>query len=54
MGVRAHVRQLNIRHSDIDKALLNEMKRTRPDEFRISQLKKEKLHLKDKIASYGG
>ena len=53
MGVRAHVRQLNMKHSDIDKELLNEMKHTHPDPFRISQLKKEKLQVKDKLARYG-
>lgn len=52
MGVRAHVRQLNLKHSDLDKEITLEMKRRNPDMFRISQLKKEKLHLKDKITTY--
>lgn len=52
MGVRAHVRQLNLKHSDLDKEIISEMKQRNPDMFRISQLKKEKLHLKDKISGY--
>lgn len=52
MGVRAHVRQLSLKHSDLEKEITSEMKQRNPDMFRISQLKKEKLHLKDKISSY--
>ena len=52
MGVGAHVRQLNLKHANVDRKILTEMKRTHPDTIRLSQLKKEKLLLKDKIASY--
>ena len=52
MGLRAHVRQLNLKHSDLDKEITLEMKRKNPDMFRISQLKKEKLRLKDILTVY--
>ena len=52
MGVQAHVRQLNMKHADIDRQISLEMKRIHPDTLRISQLKKEKLQLKDKMSSY--
>jgi len=52
MGVRAHVRQMNIKHADLDREITAEMKRLHPDTLRISQLKKEKLQLKDRINNY--
>lgn len=52
MGVNAHVRQLTVKHSDIDRQIISEMKSIHPDTLKISQLKKAKLQLKDKINSY--
>ncbi len=52
MGVQAHVRQMNMKHADLERELSAEMKRLHPDTLRISQLKKEKLQLKDKINNY--
>lgn len=54
MAVRAHVTQLTMKHAKIDQEILDEMKRTHPDTLRLSQLKREKLQLKDKITRYAG
>ncbi len=42
--------QLKAQHHELDEKIWNEEKRVAPDETRIAALKKEKLHLKDKIA----
>lgn len=52
MGVRAHVKQMNIKHADLDREISAEMKSLHPDTLRISHLKKEKLKLKDRISTY--
>lgn len=54
MAVRAHVTQLTMKHAKLDQEILDEMKRTRPDTLRLSELKREKLQLKDKITRYAG
>ncbi len=52
MGVRAHVNQMNIKREDLDREITSELKRLHPDTLRISQLKKEKLQLKDRVTTY--
>lgn len=52
MGLRAHVQQLSTKHADIDRQIISEMRRPHPDTLRISELKREKLLLKDKINGY--
>jgi len=52
MGVRAHVRQMNMKRADLDREITTELKRLHPDTLRISQLKKEKLQLKDRVMTY--
>lgn len=42
--------ELKTKHDDLDKVIWKEEKRSLPDEARIALLKKEKLHLKDRIA----
>ena len=41
MAVRAHVTQLTMKHAKLDQEILDEMKRTRPDTLRLSELKRE-------------
>ncbi|KCZ53359.1 hypothetical protein HY29_03820 [Hyphomonas beringensis] len=45
----AHVRAIQSRIDEIRKEIRREMKRPAPDVFRLSQLKRKKLHLKDKV-----
>ncbi len=42
--------ELKAQHHDLDKKIWKEEKALAPDEARIEALKKEKLHLKDRIA----
>lgn len=49
MAVSARLKNLNVKHTDLDTQIQTEMRSPLPDTLRISQLKKEKLQLKDKI-----
>ena len=42
--------KLKARHHELDAVIWKEEQRTIPDDARIATLKKEKLHLKDRIA----
>jgi uncharacterized protein YdcH (DUF465 family) len=42
--------KLKSRHHELDAVIWKEEQRTIPDDARIATLKKEKLHLKDRIA----
>jgi len=52
MAVSARLRQLSTKHSTLDMQIQQEMRSPLPDHMRISQLKKQKLHLKDTIRSF--
>lgn len=43
--------ELKAQHKDLDERIWKEEKGLAPDEARLASLKKEKLHIKDKIAS---
>lgn len=45
------LKQLKQKHADLDEALRREENRPMPDEALISQLKKQKLMLKDEMVS---
>lgn len=49
MALDAHVNELSDKHSVLDKKIENEMARPSADDIKISNLKREKLRLKDKI-----
>lgn len=51
MAAEAHLLELKNKHSKIDHEIKREMKSPLPDTLRISQLKRQKLHLKDQIRS---
>lgn len=51
MALEAHLKELASRHSDIDDKIRDIQKTPAPDEIEVSKLKKEKLRLKDEIAS---
>lgn len=52
MAAQAHLMTLNVKHQEIDRQISEAMKRPQPDMFMISQLKKEKLRLKDRMTRY--
>ena len=50
MTVAEHVEALRARHAALKQAVEDENQRPHPDEFRIAELKREKLRIKDEIA----
>jgi len=49
MAKSARLKTLNVKHSDLDTRIQVEMRSPLPDHLRISELKKQKLQLKDEI-----
>jgi len=49
MAKSARLRTLTVKHSDLDERIQTEMRSPLPDHLRISELKKQKLQLKDEI-----
>jgi hypothetical protein len=47
----AHVSSLELRHADLDDQIASELRRPAPDNLRITQLKKEKLKVKEMLLS---
>ncbi|RMD63357.1 MAG: DUF465 domain-containing protein [Alphaproteobacteria bacterium] len=45
---------LRHKHADLERAIEEEIHRPLPDELRLTQLKREKLRIKDEIAQLGG
>jgi len=52
MTLSAHLNQLNNKHAKLDEKIHAELKHPAPDTIRVTRLKKQKLHLKQKIAHY--
>ena len=50
MNLDARIRQLTLRHKQIEAALAFEMKHPGSDESKVHELKRQKLRLKDQIA----
>jgi hypothetical protein len=46
-----HIEALKSKHANLDSELEAELQRPHPDDLRIQQLKREKLRIKDEIAS---
>ncbi len=49
MALSAHLEELNNKHTKLDEKIHNEMKHPAPDVVRITKLKKQKLHIKEKL-----
>lgn len=49
MALSAHLEQLQTRHGEIDAEIDREMRSPIPDQVRVSQLKRQKLQIKDTI-----
>jgi hypothetical protein len=51
MSVDARIRELAARHRTLDNAIADALKRPGTDDSQLAEMKKEKLKLKDEIAS---
>ncbi|QEX18850.1 hypothetical protein FRZ44_41610 [Hypericibacter terrae] len=49
MSAMEHVEALKTKHSDLDKLIAEEESRPHPDDIRITELKRQKLKIKDEI-----
>ncbi len=49
MALQAHLDALATRHQNLESSLSNEMKNLNRDDIKISELKRQKLRLKDEI-----
>lgn len=49
MALSAHLTQLNSKHATLEQKIQAEMRSPMPDHLRISELKKQKLQIKDQI-----
>ena len=49
MAIEARIRELGSRHESIDRAIQDEVKRPIFDQSRLSELKRQKLKLKEEI-----
>ena len=52
MNAEEHVTSLRSKHAMIEAAIEEENQRPHPDELRITELKREKLRIKDEIAGH--
>ena len=50
MSVEAHLEQLTTKHAELEREISTEMQSPLPDTLRITQLKRQKLQLKDRIS----
>jgi hypothetical protein len=50
MAVEDRIRSLRGKHADLDRAIGKETSRTLPDDFKVTEWKREKLRIKDTIA----
>lgn len=51
MSVAERIEALKARHETLEAMIQQELTRPHPDDFEIASLKKEKLRIKDEIAS---
>ena len=49
MKIEAHLSQLSSKHAELEKQIETEMRAPLPDTMRLSNLKRQKLHIKDRI-----
>ena len=52
MSVETHVQSLDQKHHLLDQLIAQEEQRPHPDHLKISELKKEKLRIKDELQRY--
>ncbi len=49
MAIEARIRELDTRRDNLDRAIENEIKSPSSDQLRVSELKRQKLRLKEEI-----
>lgn len=54
MSVEEHITALKSKHAELEHLLDNENHRPHPDQSLISDIKKQKLRIKDELAQLGG
>ena len=54
MAVSAHLETLHTKHTSLEQKIQAELRSPMPDNLRVSQLKKEKLQIKDTISQFSG
>ena len=50
MAVEDHIQTLRTKHAKLDSAISREVSRPLPDAFKLNEMKREKLRIKDSIA----
>lgn len=50
MNTEAHIESLKAKHASLEAEILQENQRPIPDSIRVSELKRQKLRIKDEIA----
>lgn len=54
MAVEARIRELGMRHQTIEREIEDEMNRPAADHMRLTELKRQKLRLKEEMESLRG
>ncbi len=49
MAIEARIRELGVRHQTLERAIAEELRRPAFDSFRLGELKRQKLRLKEEI-----
>jgi hypothetical protein len=49
MAIEARIRELGIRHQTLERAIEDELRRPLSDGFRLTELKRQKLRLKEEM-----
>jgi hypothetical protein len=49
MAIEARIRELGVRHQSLERAIEAELRRPASDTFRLGELKRQKLRLKEEI-----
>jgi hypothetical protein len=51
MAIEARIRELDLRHQSLERAIEDEIGRPATDDFRLMELKRQKLRLKEELES---
>lgn len=49
MAIEARIRELGVRHRTLERAIEDEVSRPAGDDFRVMELKRQKLRLKEEL-----
>ena len=52
MAIEARIRELGVRHQTLERAIEDEISRPAADAVRLSELKRQKLRLKEEMESH--